>query len=150
MRVHKLVPQSVWSKRYKLINHFEKMLWANGTHILKFFLHISPEEQLTRFKERLDDPARHWKISEADYAERKLWPKYIAAFEDALEQTSTRHAPWYVIPSNHKWFRDLAISQIVADTMGDMRLKLPPTRVDIKDIRCKYHEAVAERVRVKR
>ena len=150
VRVHKLVPQSVWSKRYKLINHFEKMLWANGTHILKFFLHISPEEQLTRFKERLDDPARHWKISEADYAERKLWPKYIAAFEDALEQTSTRHAPWYVIPSNHKWFRDLAISQIVADTMDDMGLKLPPTRIDIKDIRCKYHEAVAERVRVKR
>jgi PPK2 family polyphosphate:nucleotide phosphotransferase len=144
VRVHKLVPESVWSKRYEQINDFEKMLSANGTRILKFFLHISPEEQLDRFKERLDDPERHWKISESDYSERELWPQYVAAFEDAMEKTSGHHAPWYVIPSNHKWFRDLAISQIVADTMEEMGLKLPPTRVAIDEIRRKFHAAARE------
>jgi PPK2 family polyphosphate:nucleotide phosphotransferase len=147
VRVHKLVPQSVWSKRYDLINDFEKMLVKNRTRILKFYLHISPKEQLARFEQRLDDPARHWKISESDYSERELWPKYIAAYEDALALTSTKHAPWYVIPANHKWFRDLAISEIIADTMDDMGLKLPPTRVDIADIRRKYH--AAERAQAK-
>ena len=144
VRVHKLVPEAVWSKRYEMINGFEKMLSANGTRILKFFLHISPEEQLARFKERLDDPARQWKISESDYSERELWPDYIAAFEDAMEKTSTRHAPWYVIPSNHKWFRDLAISQIIVATMEEMELKLPPTQVNIDEIRRKYHAAEKE------
>ena len=144
VRVHKLVPRSVWSKRYDLINDFEKMLSLNGTTILKFFLHISPEEQLARFKQRLDDPSRHWKISENDYSERELWSKYVDAFEDAIALTSTRRAPWYIIPSNHKWFRNLAVSQIIADTMDDMGLKLPPTRVDIADIRRKYHEAERE------
>ena len=147
VRVHKLAPKSVWSKRYDLINDFEKMLSANGTRILKFFLHISPEEQLARFEQRLDDPNRHWKISESDYTERELWPQYIEAFEDAMEKTSTRHAPWYVIPSNHKWFRDLAISQIVADTMEEMGLKLPPTQVDINEIRRKFHAAAREEKR---
>jgi PPK2 family polyphosphate:nucleotide phosphotransferase len=147
VRVHKLVPKQVWSKRYELINDFEKMLHENGTRILKFYLHISPEEQLERFKQRLDDPPRHWKISEADYSERKLWPDYIAAFEDAIERTSTKHAPWYVIPSNHKWFRNLAISEIVADTLEDMDLKLPPTQVDLAEIRHKYHVAAAQEPR---
>lgn len=141
VRVHELAPTSVWSKRYAFINDFEKELHANGTCILKFFLHISPEEQLARFKERLDDPARHWKISESDYSERELWPKYIDAFEEAIERTSTVYAPWYVIPSNHKWFRDLAISTIVADTMDDMELKLPPALVDLEEIKRKYHAA---------
>jgi len=144
VRVHKLVPQSVWSKRYELINDFERMLSENGTRILKFYLHISPEEQLERFKQRLDDPARHWKISESDYSERELWSDYIAAFEEAMQRTSTAHAPWYVIPANHKWFRDLAISQIIADTMEEMDLKLPPTQVDIAAIRRQYHAAAAE------
>jgi PPK2 family polyphosphate:nucleotide phosphotransferase len=144
VRVHGLAPESVWSKRYEFINDFEQELSANGTRILKFFLHISPEEQLARFKARLDDPARHWKISEGDYSERELWPKYIKAFEDALEKTSTAYAPWYVIPSNHKWFRDLAISAIVADTMEEMGLKLPPTQVDIEDIKRKYHAATIQ------
>jgi PPK2 family polyphosphate:nucleotide phosphotransferase len=143
VRVHKLVGQAIWSKRYELINDFETMLTQNGTTILKFFLHISPEEQLARFKQRLDDPARNWKISEGDYSERELWPKYVDAYEDAMKLTSTKHAPWYVIPSNHKWFRNLAVSQIIADTMNEMGLKLPPTRVDIADIRRKFH--VAER-----
>jgi PPK2 family polyphosphate:nucleotide phosphotransferase len=141
VRVHKLVPKRVWRQRYELINDFEKMLDRNGTRILKFYLHISPEEQLARFKQRLDDPARRWKISESDYSERKLWLEYIKAFEEAMERTSTKHAPWYVIPANHKWFRDLAISQIVASSMEEMNLKLPPTQVDIEDIRRKYHAA---------
>jgi PPK2 family polyphosphate:nucleotide phosphotransferase len=141
VRVHKLVPHSVWSKRYELINDFERMLAQNGTRILKFYLHISPEEQLERFKQRLDDPSRHWKISESDYSERELWPKYIEAYEDALARTSTKRAPWYVIPASHKWFRNLAISQIVADTMDEMGLKLPPTHVDIGEISRKYHAA---------
>jgi PPK2 family polyphosphate:nucleotide phosphotransferase len=140
VRVHKLVPESVWSERYGLINDFEKTLTANGTRILKFYLHISPDEQLARFKERLDDPARHWKISESDYSERELWPEYIAAFEDAMEKTSTRHAPWYVIPSNHKWFRNLAISQIIADALDDMNLQMPKPTVDLQEIRRLYHQ----------
>ncbi len=140
-RVHELVPKHVWSGRYDLINGFEKMLTQNRTSILKFYLHIGPEEQLTRFKERLDDPVRHWKISESDYSERKLWGDISRAYEDALSLTSTDHAPWFVIPSNHKWFRNLAISEIVADTLEAMKLKLPPARVDIEGIRRKYHEA---------
>ncbi len=148
VRVHKQVPKAVWSKRYDLINDFEKTLVENGTRILKFYLHISPAEQLARFKQRLDDPARHWKISEADYSERKLWTDYTEAFEEALERTSTRHAPWFVIPSNHKWFRNLAISAIVADTLDDMKLKLPPTQVDIAEIRRKYHAAAARQGRL--
>jgi PPK2 family polyphosphate:nucleotide phosphotransferase len=141
VRVHKLVPHSVWSKRFDLINDFEAMLWRNQTTILKFFLHISPEEQLSRFKQRLDDPSRHWKISESDYSERELWSRYVDAYEDAIALTSTKRAPWYIIPSNHKWFRNLAVSQIIADTMDEMGLKLPPTHVDIADIRREYQVA---------
>jgi len=141
VRVHKLVPHGVWSKRYDLINDFERTLAQNGTRILKFYLHISPQEQLERFKQRLDDPSRNWKISDSDYSERELWPKYIEAYEDALARTSTKRAPWYVIPANHKWFRNLAISQIVADTMDEMGLKLPSPHVDLAAIRRKYHAA---------
>ena len=141
VRVHKLVPHSVWSKRYDLINDFETMLARNGTTILKFFLHISPDEQLSRFGQRLDDPSRHWKISESDYSERELWPQYMEAYEDAIALTSTKRAPWYVIPANHKWFRNLAVSQIIADTMDEMGLKFPPTHVNIVEIREKYHAA---------
>jgi len=144
VRVHKLVPHSVWSKRYELINDFETMLARNNTTILKFCLHISPEEQLARFKHRLDDPSRQWKISENDYTEREFWPKYIDAYEDAIALTSTKRAPWYIIPSNHKWFRDLAISQIITDTMDEMSLKLPPTHVDIAAIRRRFHAAKHE------
>ncbi len=147
VRVHKLLPKSVWSKRYELINDFEKMLHENGTRIVKLYLHISPEEQLARFHERLEDPARQWKISESDYSERELWPAYVEAFEEAMERTSTRHAPWYVIPANHKWFRDLAISAIIADTMDEMGLRLPPTRVDVAEMRRKYHAAALEQAR---
>jgi PPK2 family polyphosphate:nucleotide phosphotransferase len=144
VRVHKLVPHSVWSKRYDLINDFEAMLVRNNTTILKFFLHISPEEQLARFKQRLDDPSRQWKISDSDYTERELWPKYVEAYEDAIALTGTKRAPWYIIPSNHKWFRNLAVSQIIADTMDEMGLNLPPTHVDIAAIRRKFHAAERE------
>ena len=142
VRVHKLAPKGVWSERYELINDFEKLLHTqNNTHILKFFLHISKEEQLERFKQRLDDPARNWKISDSDYKERELWDDYTEAFEDVFAKTSTNHAPWYIIPSNHKWFRNLAVSQIVADTMEDLGMKMPKPTVDLDDIRREYHQA---------
>jgi PPK2 family polyphosphate:nucleotide phosphotransferase len=141
VRVHDLVPKAVWSKRYDLINDFEKNLTESGTHILKFYLHISEGEQLRRFKQRLDDPSRHWKISEADYAERKFWPKYLEAYEEALSRTSTKHSPWFVVPANHKWFRNLAISRILVETLESLGMKTPPTKVDIAGIRRKYHAA---------
>lgn len=141
VRVRELVSKSIWSKRYDMINGFEKLLAENGTKILKFFLHISPEEQLERFKDRLDDSNRQWKISETDYTDREFWPLYMEAYQDALSLTSTKIAPWYVIPSNRKWFRNLAIAEIIADTLDEMDLKVPPPRVDIADIRRKYYAA---------
>jgi PPK2 family polyphosphate:nucleotide phosphotransferase len=144
VRVHNLVPEKVWSKRYDLINDFEKMLFENGTHILKFYLHIDADEQLARFKQRIDDPTRHWKISDADYAERGYWDAYTDAFEAALSKCSPHHAPWFVIPSNHKWFRNLAISQIVVDTLEALDMKFPEPSVDIAEIKKKYHSLVQE------
>jgi PPK2 family polyphosphate:nucleotide phosphotransferase len=141
VRVHDLVPKTVWSKRYALINDFEKLLVEHDTAIVKFFLYISKEEQLERFKQRLDDPARQWKISDADYKERLSWDDYISAYEDMLAECSTRHAPWYVIPSNHKWFRNLAVSQIICATMEDLGMKMPAPTVDIEQIRRQYHAA---------
>jgi PPK2 family polyphosphate:nucleotide phosphotransferase len=143
-RVHKLIDKETWTTRYDRIREFETELFESGTKILKFFLYISREEQLARFEQRLDDPARNWKISESDYSERELWDDYIAAFEDALSATSAHHAPWYMIPSNHKWFRNLAVSQIVADTMEDIGMSFPKPTVDLADIRRKYHTAVLE------
>ncbi len=140
-RVHDLVPKDVWSKRYDLINDFERNLVLSGTHVLKFFLHISREEQLRRFKQRLDDPTRQWKISDADYAERKFWPDYVDAYEEALSKTSTRIAPWFVVPANHKWFRNLAISKILQDVLESFDMKTPAPTVDIAKIRRKYHAA---------
>jgi PPK2 family polyphosphate:nucleotide phosphotransferase len=140
-RVHKLVAKDVWKPRYDFINEWEKLLTAeNNTTILKFFLYISNDEQLARFKQRLDDPERQWKISDSDYAERDLWDEYIRAFEAALSRCSTKHAPWFVIPANHKWFRNFAVSQIIADAMEGMNLKLPKPIVDLKEIRRLYHK----------
>jgi polyphosphate kinase 2 (PPK2 family) len=143
-RVHKLVDKSTWTARYGRIRDFEQELAESGTLIMKLFLHISKEEQLARFAERLEDPARNWKISESDYSERELWDDYIEAFEDAITETSTREAPWYVIPANHKWFRNLAVSQIVADTMEELDMSFPKPSVDLADIRRKYHAAERE------
>ncbi len=143
-RVHDMVPKQVWSKRYEHINNFEKLLSDNGTHILKFYLHIDAAEELERFKIRIQDPARHWKISDGDYAERPFWDAYTAAFEDALSKCSTEHAPWFVIPSNHKWFRNLAISRIVAETLESLDMKFPEPTVDISEIKKKYHAIVEQ------
>lgn len=144
VRVHNMVPREIWSKRYEHINDFERMLFENGTHILKFYLHIDAEEQLERFKMRIDDPARHWKISDGDYAERPFWDAYTDAFEAALSNCSTQHAPWFVIPSNHKWFRNLAISRIVSETLESLHMKFPEPTVDINEIKKKYHAIVDE------
>lgn len=122
------------------------MLTTHNTTVLKFFLYISPEEQLKRFEQRLDDPSRQWKISESDYSERALWDDYIKAFELMLENCSTKEAPWYIIPSNHKWFRNLAVSHIIEKTLSDMHLKLPAPSVDLNEIRQKYHQAEQEKI----
>lgn len=140
-RVHELVPKKVWSRRYDQINEFEEYLYDNNTHILKFFLHISKDEQLRRFEERLDDPTKHWKISESDYSERKLWDDYTKAFEHALSRCSTAHSPWFVIPANHKWFRNLAVSRIVVEYLEGLKMSAPPPTVDLNQIRQEYHEA---------
>jgi PPK2 family polyphosphate:nucleotide phosphotransferase len=141
-RVHGLVPKKIWSKRYDQINDFEQLIATeNNTTILKFFLHISKDEQLARFKKRLDDPTRQWKISESDYKEREYWGDYVKAFEDVLTRTSTECAPWFIIPSNHKWFRDLAISQIVVRQMEAMGMQLPKPTVNLAEIRREYHQA---------
>jgi PPK2 family polyphosphate:nucleotide phosphotransferase len=141
-RVHGLVPEKVWSKRYDQINDFERLIVTeNNTTILKFFLHISKEEQLARFKKRLDDSARQWKISDSDYKERDYWGDYTKAFEDVLNKTSTERAPWFIVPSNHKWFRDLAISQIIVRQMEDMDMQLPKPTVNLAEIRREYHQA---------
>jgi PPK2 family polyphosphate:nucleotide phosphotransferase len=141
-RVHKLIDKATCINRYARIRDFETLLIENGTEVLKFFLHISKEEQLARFEKRLDDPERNWKISEADYSERALWDEYVEAYEDALSATSAKRAPWYVIPANHKWFRDLAVSRIVADAMKDLDMSFPKPTVDLANIRRKYHAAL--------
>jgi PPK2 family polyphosphate:nucleotide phosphotransferase len=142
VRVHDLVPKEIWSRRYDQINDFEKMLYDNGTHILKFYLHIDPEEQLERFKQRIQDPTRHWKISESDYTERSFWDAYTDAFEEALGRCSTKHAPWFIIPSNHKWFRNLAVARIVTEVLEAQDMKFPNPTVDIAEIKRKYHAIV--------
>ncbi len=144
VRVHELTPKSIWSKRYAQINDFEKRLAMNRTHILKFFLHISKEEQLKRFEQRLDDPSRQWKISEADYTEREFWSDYESAYEDVLNKCSTKDAPWFVIPSDHKWFRNLVISEIIVETMENLGITTPLPTVNIEEIRKKYHEAAGK------
>ena len=144
VRVHKLVPHAVWSRRYDQINEFEKELVDSNTHILKFYLHISKEEQLKRFADRLDDPMKQWKISESDYKEREFWGDYMTAYEEALFRCSTPHAPWFIIPSDHKWFRNLAIARIVVEHLEALDMKLPKPSVDLGHIRREYHAAKAE------
>jgi PPK2 family polyphosphate:nucleotide phosphotransferase len=141
VRVHNLVPKDVWSVRYDRINAFEQGLIDHDTYILKFYLHISKEEQLARFKDRLDDPTKQWKISEADYKERRFWDDYVAAYEDALSRCSTKHAPWFVIPANHKWFRNLAVARIVVEHLEEFKMSYPEPTVDLEHIRHEYHAA---------
>ena len=124
-RVHGLVPKSVWSKRYQQLVDFERMLNEEGTIIAKFFLHIDKKEQAKRFQDRLKDPTKHWKFSYLDYNERSYWNDYMHAYEEALERTSTEFAPWYVVPSNHPWFRDLVVSEVVVDALESLRMHYP-------------------------
>lgn len=121
VRVHKLIAEAEWSKRYDLSNDFEQLLVVeNHTTILKFFLHMPPEEQLARFKQRLDDPTRNSKISESDYQEREYRDDYTEAYEELLHKTSTQMAAWFIFPFNHKWFRNLPISQNITSTVESL------------------------------
>ena len=125
VRVHDLVPEHRWNRRYDHINAFEKLLADEGTTILKFFLHISKDEQKERLQARLDEPHKTWKFAKGDLAERKLWDTYVEAYEEALTRTSTEWAPWYVIPADRKWYRNLAISTIIVDTLKRLGMEYP-------------------------
>jgi PPK2 family polyphosphate:nucleotide phosphotransferase len=125
VRVHELVPKPVWRMRYDQINTFEQMLYETGTVIVKFFLHISQDEQRKRLQARVNNPKKCWKFEQDDLTERKLWKDYMRAYEDALSKTSTDWAPWYVIPANQKWYRNYLVGSIVADTLDKLHLKYP-------------------------
>jgi len=130
VRVHDLVPKSLWSLRYAHINDFERELSDHGVKILKFFLHISKDEQKRRFEARLADRSKLWKVNPLDFEERKRWDDYIAAFQDALSKCSTECAPWHIIPANKKWFRNLAVSQIVVEVLESLKMAYPKPKFD--------------------
>lgn len=125
-RVKKLVPDDVWSKRYDHINHFERLLADEGTTIIKFFLHISWEEQKRRMEARLADPKKNWKFDPEDLKNRERWSDYMAAYEDAISKCSTKHAPWYIVPADHKWFRNWVVADVLARTIEKLDPKYPP------------------------
>lgn len=125
VRVHSLVTEGVWKKRYDQINAFEKTLVEEGTTILKFYLHIDPDEQKARLQERLDDPKKRWKFSLGDVEERKRWGEYMEAYEDMLAKTSTTYAPWYIVPSNRKWYRNLVVASVVVETLKGLKMEYP-------------------------
>jgi PPK2 family polyphosphate:nucleotide phosphotransferase len=125
VRVHELVPEDVWRRRYDHINAFERLLTDSGTTIVKVFLHISKDEQAKRFQERLDEPSKRWKFSRGDLEERKLWDRYEEAFEDVFARTSTDVAPWYIVPANHNWYRNLIVAGVLVDTLEGLRLRYP-------------------------
>jgi len=131
VRVMKLQPVPVWRARYDQINAFEKHLTSNGIVVLKFFLHISRDEQAERLKARLDDPRKNWKFQPEDLKMRTQWPKFMKAYEDAINYCSTHFAPWHIIPANRKWYRDYAISKVVAKALEDMKLKWPKPHEDL-------------------
>jgi PPK2 family polyphosphate:nucleotide phosphotransferase len=126
VRVHDLVPEERWRRRYEHIRNFERMLTDEGVTIVKFFLAIDKDEQRQRFQERVDDPTKRWKFSFGDLKERELWDTYQVAFEEALSETSTDFAPWYLIPANRNWLRNLAVGEILADTLDDLKPAYPP------------------------
>jgi PPK2 family polyphosphate:nucleotide phosphotransferase len=126
VRVHALVPESVWKRRYDQINAFEKILSEEGTLILKFYLHIDRDEQKKRLRSRLDDDTKHWKFSSADLKERQLWDEYMKAYEDVLSKTSTDYAPWYIVPANHKRYRNLVVASIIDKTLAGLKMEYPP------------------------
>jgi PPK2 family polyphosphate:nucleotide phosphotransferase len=134
VRVHGLASKAVWSRRYDHINAWERMLTDEGTTIVKFFLWISPDEQRERLQARLDEPAKRWKFRLGDLAERKRWDEYVAAYEEALERCSTEAAPWYVIPANRKWFRNLAVAEILGDTIEALKPTYPEPTEDLTGV----------------
>ena len=134
-RVHKTLKPKQVRKVLDDINAFESTLYDQGTVILKFFLHISHKEQTQRLQARIEDPDKHWKFSPADLAERKFWDDYTDAYEDILSHTSHKHAPWFVIPSDHKWYRNVAISEILAEAIQSLNLKYPEPVMDVSKIK---------------
>lgn len=125
VRVHQLVPASIWKQRYAQINDFERLLAEEGTTILKFFLHIDQEEQKQRLQARLDEPHKRWKFKPGDLEERKKWPQYIQAYADALSKTSTAWAPWYIVPANRKWYRNLVVASVIIQTLEGLEMQYP-------------------------
>lgn len=125
-RVHKAIDSKTAERRFRQINDFERLLAQNGTVILKFFLHISKDEQRKRLQARADNPKKQWKFNINDVHERKHWSDYQKAFRDLIRETSTKHAPWVVVPANHKWYRDYVAAKIIASTLEDMKLRYPP------------------------
>jgi len=134
VRVNNLVPKTVWEKRFEHIRAFEKMLADEGTTIVKLFLHISKDEQRARLQERLDNPSKHWKFEHGDVAERAHWEDYTKAYEQAISETSTDYAPWYIIPSDRKWYRNLVISQLLINTLEALDMRYPEPAVGIENI----------------
>jgi PPK2 family polyphosphate:nucleotide phosphotransferase len=134
-RVNNLVPEKVWSRRFETINQFERLLSDEGTIILKFYLHISKDEQKRRFQDRLDDPSKNWKFSPADLEVRKQWDAYQDAFEDTLSRCSTKHAPWVIVPSDRKWFRNWVISDTIVHALEKLDLKYPPPAAGLDKIK---------------
>lgn len=134
VRVKDLVTEDVWSKRYAQINAFEATLEERGTKILKFYLHISKDEQKRRLESRLEKPNKHWKFSSADLEERKYWDEYQSAFEDALGRTSTDTAPWYIVPANNKWYRNAVVSTVIRRTLEDMDPQFPEPEANLDGI----------------
>jgi len=134
VRVNKLVPKNVWQARYQHINHFEKLLTDSGVTVLKFYLHISKDEQKERFQARLDDPSKHWKFSKGDLPVREQWDDYMHAFEDALSLCNTDYAPWHIIPANRKWYRNYIITKTLVETLEAMPLEYPHPEAGIEHI----------------
>ena len=139
VRVHNLVPNYVWSKRYDQINCFERMLAQEGATILKFYLHIDPQEQKERLQARLDEKDKRWKFNTADLKERKLWKSYTQAYEEMLTKTSTEWAPWYIIPANRKWYRNIVVGTILIDTLRDLNMQYPQPEEGLDDIQIEDH-----------
>ncbi len=134
VRVHELVPEERWARRYDHINEFERLLADEGTKIVKCYLHISREEQRERLQARLDEPAKHWKFDKGDLAERARWDEYMAAYEAMLSRTSTAHAPWYIVPANRKWYRNIVVSQILIDTLESLEMRYPVAEDGLDEI----------------
>jgi PPK2 family polyphosphate:nucleotide phosphotransferase len=128
-RVHKLITPAQCRHRFENINSFEQMLSENGVKLLKFFLNVSREEQEKRFRERLDDPTKRWKFEKADLKERRHWSYYQRAYEDAISRCNTKHAPWHVVPADHKWFRNYAVSGVLVHTLTAFRMKFPKPKI---------------------